>query len=77
MRSFARVAAFSAVCSALVFVQAGAPGAQVIDGDACTAACHDEHDACVESCGDGTDPVECDDDCRDALEDCVDACPDD
>jgi len=77
MKSSAIVTAWAAVCAAFVFIHAGAASAQVIDGDACTAACQDQHDTCVESCSDGNDPVDCDDNCQDALDDCVDACPDD
>jgi hypothetical protein len=42
--------------------------------DACEAACQEEHQQCIEVCGQHSNPVECDSDCRDAAQDCHRRC---
>jgi hypothetical protein len=40
----------------------------------CVSACEMQKQQCVEVCGDHSDPIECDADCRDAFEDCRQQC---
>ncbi len=67
------------VLSALVglaFLGGWAPisTAQIIDSDACERACYAQEAACTDACGTHTNPVECDEACRDELEDCRREC---
>ena len=48
--------------------------AQVIDTDPCQKACYDDHTACVDACGDETDPMDCESSCDQQQEDCLSQC---
>jgi hypothetical protein len=48
--------------------------AQVIDADACERACYEQKSACITSCGEDNDPVECEGRCEDEAEDCLAEC---
>ena len=47
---------------------------QAIDEDPCRDACYEAHRQCIEYCGDHSNPIECDADCRDTQEDCLRQC---
>lgn len=69
-----RIVLVAIVAACVLAAWSIAPGAQVIDGNACEQACLEQHRACVSACGTQEDPIECESDCRDQLEDCQDSC---
>lgn len=44
------------------------------EGDRCRSECQAQHEICIDSCGEHSDPVDCDSACREASEDCQDRC---
>jgi hypothetical protein len=44
------------------------------EDEACRTACQTQHEQCIEACGEHSDPVECDADCREQMEDCNTEC---
>ena len=40
----------------------------------CELACEAAHEQCVETCGEHSNPMECDSDCRETLQDCTRQC---
>lgn len=75
MRSLVILAAWAGLCFAFVFANARTLDAQVISGDACTTSCRQTHDACLQACGEGENPMDCEDDCNGRYQDCLDDCP--
>ena len=51
-----------------------APAAQVIEGDGCVQACFEQKAECVSACGEHSNPMECESECREQLEDCQRQC---
>ncbi len=47
---------------------------QAIDTNACERACYEDQTACIEDCGDHSNPVECEAECHDELRDCLREC---
>jgi hypothetical protein len=63
----------AAVLVACVVAAWGSASGDMEDGP-CRQACHENHAACVETCGDHSNPVECDSECSETLQDCLREC---
>ena len=72
MKRTIRMGVLLAVCALAIWTFASQ--AQVIDADSCERTCNRDHAACVDACGNGDNPVECDGQCNRDWQDCLHEC---
>lgn len=58
----------------LMVVAGSVAWAQRADRDSCVEACRQAKAECIDTCDVHDNPVECDEDCQDAVEDCIRQC---